>query len=265
MDIKNSVAVITGAANGIGASVAEELGLAGAKLVLGDISKEQLDKFVVKLQMNNIDAIGVQCDVTNESDMSILMETAIEKFGSLNIVMANAGIIKDSLLLTPDKNTGQIIGEMSIQDFINVINVNLTGAFLTIREAAKRMVNNNYKGVIAITSSINKCGQVGQLNYASTKAAVSIWPKILAGEFLMKNISNIRVIAIAPGYTKTPILDNMNQSALQNIIKNIHTGKLVDPKEIAATLIHAIENEAIDATCIEVAGGVTYGNRSIAK
>ena len=113
-------------------------------------------------------------------------------------------------------------------------------------------------------SSINKEGQVGQLNYSATKAAVALMPKILVGEFVIRKIRNIRVVAIAPGYVNTAILKGMNQEALAAILKDVHSGRLVEPEEIAASIVHCIENEAINATTIEVTGGLTYA-RSRAK
>jgi NAD(P)-dependent dehydrogenase (short-subunit alcohol dehydrogenase family) len=107
-------------------------------------------------------------------------------------------------------------------------------------------------------SSVNKAGQVGQLNYSSAKVADALLPKIVVGEFLMRGIRNIRCIAIAPGYTATPMLTGLNQDALQAILKDVHIGRLVDPNEIARLIGHAVENEAINATTLEITGGLCY-------
>ena len=139
-----------------------------------------------------------------------------------------------------------------------MIDVNLTGTFLTVRESVEAMVNGGWEGIICLMSSINKEGQVGQLNYSATKAAVALMPKILVGEFMIRKIRNIRVVAIAPGYVNTAILRGMNQEALAAILKDVHSGKLVEPEEIAASIMHCIENDAINATTIEVTGGLTY-------
>lgn len=147
---------------------------------------------------------------------------------------------------------------MSLEDFKAVIDVNLTGSFLTLREAARRMVDNDYKGVLILVSSINKTGQVGQINYSSTKVAVELWPKILAGEFHMKGIHKIRVASISPGYVATPILQGMNQEALAGLMKDVHIKRPIEPAEIASAARFIVENDAIDATDIEVTGGLTY-------
>ena len=264
MEVNGSVVVITGAGSGIGAAVAKRLAKDGAKVVLGDVQEDTLNQVVDEIQSSGGQAVGVPTNVCDEQQVARLMDTAIEKFGALNVAHANAGIIKDSLMINPDRETGKVKRVMSTDQFRAVIDVNLTGAFLTIREAAQRMVDHGCKGLLLLTSSINHTGQVGQLNYSSTKAALALWPKILTGEFHMRKIG-IRVVGIAPGYAATDILKGMNQDALNAILKDVHIGRLVEPDELVATIKHVMENEAIDGTTIEVSGGVTYGPRARAK
>lgn len=265
MQVKGSVVVITGGGSGIGEVVAKEMAKGGAKIVLGDMNKEGLDRVASEIKAAGGEAISVVGNVTNEADVAALMDAAINQFGAINVVFANAGIIKDGLVVDPDKTTGKVKRVMSLDAFKAVIEVNLVGAFLTVRESVRRMVDNGCKGVVILTSSINHTGQVGQINYSSTKASLALWPKILCGEFTMRGMSGIRVAAIAPGYTATPILLGMNQDALNAILKDVHVGRLVEPTEIAATFRHIVENDAIDGTTIEVTGGVTYGARQRAK
>jgi 3-oxoacyl-[acyl-carrier protein] reductase len=265
MELAGSVAVITGGASGIGEAVAKNLVKAGLKVVLGDMKEEDLTRVVGEIKGDGGEAVGVVVDITKEDQVAKLMDTAVESFGAINVIFANAGIIADGLMIDTDKETGKVKRVMSVDAFQSVINVNLTGTFLTLREAARRMVDNGWRGVLIITSSINKVGQVGQLNYSTTKVSVALWPKILVGEFHMRGIKNIRVVGIAPGYAATPILKGMNQKALEGILKDVHIDRLVEPDELAATIKHVVENEAIDGTTIEVTGGVTYGARAIAK
>lgn len=264
MQVSGSVVVITGGASGIGEAVAKDLATAGAKIVIGDLNQEGIDRVVGEIQAAGGEAIGVAGNIAKEEDAANLMETAMAKFGAINVVFANAGIISDGVMINTDKE-GKVKGVMSTEAFQSVINVNLVGAFLTVREGVRRMVDKGCKGVVILTSSINQTGQPGQINYSSTKAALALWPKILCGEFLMKRITDIRVVSIAPGYTATPLLLGMNQEALAAILKDVHIGRLVEPAEISATIQHVIENEAIDATNIEVTGGTTYGARQRAK
>ncbi len=265
MDLAGSVAVITGGGSGIGEAVAKDMAKDGVKVILGDMDQEGLDRVVSEIKADGGEAAGVLCNITKDADVEKLMDTAMDSFGAINIVFANAGIIADSLMINLDKETGKVKRVMSTEQFQSVINVNLVGTFITIREAVKRMVDNGCKGLVAITSSINKVGQVGQLNYSSTKVSVALWPKILSAEFHMRGIKDIRVIGIAPGYAATPILTGMNQKALDSILKDVHIGRLIEPEELSSTLKHAVVNEAIDGTTIEVTGGVTYGPRSIVK
>jgi 3-oxoacyl-[acyl-carrier protein] reductase len=118
------------------------------------------------------------------------------------------------------------------------------------------MANHGWKGLLVPISSVNKEGQTGQMNYASAKAAIALWPKILVGEFQLKGLSHIRCVAVAPGYVGTPMVKGMNQEALAGILKGVHINRLIEPKEIADLIMFAAENEAIDATCLEITGGL---------
>ena len=264
MELKSKVAVITGGASGIGEAVAKSLAKDGVKVVIGDMNQEAINRVVKEINDANGQAEGVVCNVTNEADVAKLMDTAISKFGSLNIVVPSAGIIKDGLMINTDKETGKVKKVMSTEDFMAVINVNLLGTFLTLREAAKRMVDNKYEGILFTIASINKEGQVGQINYSSTKVAVALWPKILVGEFHMRGINNIRVVGIAPGYVGTPMVRGMNQDALKAILADVHIGRLIEPEEIGDLIKYVVTNDAIDATTIEITAGVCY-NKSRAK
>src|SRR5574337_133540 len=222
MKLGGLVAVITGGASGIGEAIAKDMAGAGAKVVIGDLGQREIDRVVGEIREAGGEASGVLANVTDEEQMARLMDTAIANYGALNVVVACAGIIRDGLMINTDKETGKVKKVMSLEDFKAVIDVNLTGAFLTVREGARRMVDNNFPGVLVLISSINKTGQVGQLNYSSTKVAVELWPKILSGEFHMKGIDNIRVCSVSPGYVATPILNGMNQDALAALMKDVH-------------------------------------------
>lgn len=265
MNIAGSVAVITGGARGIGLAIAKSLAADGAKVVLGDILEEGLNQSVLEIRAAGGEAAAVRADVTRDEDIEKLMDTAIGTFGAINIVCANAGIIRDGLVLNPDHETGKIKCVMTSGEFRAVMEVNLVGAFITLREAARRIADNGWEGVLLVISSINKTGQPGQINYSSTKAAVALWPKILAGEFHWCGIKNIRVVGIAPGYTATEGVKSMSPPALEAVLRNVSLGRLVEPEELARIIKHVVENEAINGTTIEVTGGVTYGPWQRAK
>lgn len=265
MKLAGSVAVITGGARGIGLALAKSLAAAGVKVVLGDILEEALHQSVREIHLAGGEAAAVVADVRRDDDVQRLMDTAVERFGAINIVCANAGIISDGLMLTCDGATGRVARVMTTDEFRAVLEVNLVGAFVTVREGARRMVDHGWNGVLILMSSINKSGQLGQINYSSAKAAVALWPKILVGEFHASGIRQIRVVGIAPGYTGTEGMRDMDPSTLNAVLKDVHLGRLVELGELAAAVKHVVENDAIDGTTIEVTAGVTYGSWQRAK
>lgn len=264
MEIKDSVALITGGGRGIGEVCAKELAKAGAKVSICDLVQEGIDRVVKGIHDGGGEAIGIQGNVVSEEDQAKFISETINAFGKLNILIPSAGIIRDGTVVTTDKETGKVVRKMSLEQWESVIEINLTGTFLSIRDAIEAMVNGGWEGVIFVISSINKIGQIGQLNYSSTKVADALMPKILVGEFMLKNIKNIRVVGIAPGYVGTPILRDMDQKVLDTILQDVHIGRLVEPEEVARLIMHCIENDAINATTIEITGGVCF-SKGIAK
>lgn len=259
MEIKGAVAVITGGASGIGEAIAKSLASKGAAVAIGDMNQAGIDRVVSEIRKAGGKAAGKVVNVTDDADTGAFMDFAAKEFGAINVVVPCAGIIRDGMMISTDKETGKVKKVLSTADFKAVIDVNLVGPFITIREAASRMVDNGWKGVLITISSIQKQGGVGQINYSSTKAAMALWPKILVGEFQMKGISGIRVASIAPGYVGTPMVKGMDQGALQKIVAGVHLGRLIEPEEIADAIGFIVSNDAVNATCVEVAGGIISG------
>ena len=258
MEIKGCVAVVTGGGNGIGEAVSKYFARQGATQVVVDMAPGNIDRVVGEIAAAGGEVIGVQANVTSETDTARFYQAALEAFGKVNIVVSCAGIIRDGTMLALDKETGKVSRKMGLDKWQPVIDTNLTGTFLTIRDGAEAMVNGGWPGLLVAISSVNKVGQVGQLNYSSAKVADALLPKIVVGEFMLRGIRNVRCIAIAPGYTATPMLTGMNQDALQAILADVHLGRLVEPEEIARLIGHAVENEAINATTLEITGGLCY-------
>ncbi|HEY3357464.1 MAG TPA: SDR family NAD(P)-dependent oxidoreductase [Polyangia bacterium] len=256
MELKGAVAVITGGASGIGEAVARTMAAQGVKVVLGDMDAKGLERVAGEIKAAGGDAAFARCNVTSDEEVANLMDLAVATFGALNICVASAGIIKDGLMINTDKETGKVKKAMTTEQFKAVIDVNLVGAFITIREAAIRMVNGGFKGLLVPISSVNKSGQTGQLNYSSAKAALALWPKIVVGELQLRGIQNVRCVAIAPGYVGTPMVRGMNQDALAGLLKGVHLGRLIEPEEIARSIMFVAQNDAVDATCLEITGGL---------
>jgi 3-oxoacyl-[acyl-carrier protein] reductase len=258
MEIKGSVVIVTGAGNGIGEAVAKYFIRSGAKVVVVDMLQKNIDRVIKDIKDMGGEAIGVQANVSSEAETAKFIKAAIDAFGKINVVVASAGIIRDGMMLNLDKETGKVSKKMGLDKWQPVIDVNLTGTFLTIRDAAEAMVNGAWPGLLVAISSVNMVGQVGQINYSSAKVADALLPKIIIGEFLMRGIRNIRCVGIAPGYTATPMLTGMNQDALKAILADVHLNRLVDPEEVARLIGHCVENEAINATTLEITGGLCY-------
>ena len=254
MDIKSKTVVVTGSASGLGKSMALGFAKLGAKVIISDIKSDSIDIVVKEIQSAGGEAYGIQADVSVEADAVKLMEEAVKLTGSLDVAILNAGILRDGLLVRVDKETGKVKGKMSIEQWQAVINVNLTGVFLTGREAAVQMINSQKGGVIIPISSVAMHGNPGQSNYSAAKAGVAAMTKLWAHE-LKK--SKIRVAGIAPGFIATEmVLKDMNQEALDKWKSLIPIGRLGEPDEIFKTAQFIVENDLIDGVVIEASGGI---------
>ncbi|WP_036822314.1 SDR family NAD(P)-dependent oxidoreductase, partial [Photobacterium sanctipauli] len=193
MDLKQCTIAITGAGQGLGQMMAITLAQAGADLALIDLNEEGLNQTQNQCQMLSAKAYTYVADVTNESQVESVFERIIDDFGQLNGLINNAGILRDGLLV---KQKDGEFSKMSLEQFNAVMTVNSTGTFLCGREAASAMVRNGNQGVIINISSVARAGNIGQTNYAASKAAVATmavcWAKELARY-------GIRAAAIAPG------------------------------------------------------------------
>jgi len=259
LDIKDSVAVITGGASGIGLSLAGYWLENGGKVVLGDVAEDALNKAKESLD-GPVET--VLCNVTSEEDCGRLADAAIDAFGQINLVAPFAGIIADGLMVSTDKSSGQVKRKMPLEQFQKVIDINLTGVFLTVRECAERMINNNCKGLICLVSSTGSLGTAGQINYSSTKAAMSVMPKVITAEFFRRGLAGqIRCVAVAPGYVGTPILLGMPEKVLDKIVEQVPIGRLVEPEEVASLVGELYRNEALNGDVFFIHGGLRLGSR----
>ena len=262
LHIKGAVAVITGGGSGIGESVAKYWVQNGGKVVLGDLVQDALSRVEKDIQQMGGEVASLAMDVTKEADSAALAKLAIDRFGAINLVVPCAGIIRDGLFLAPDRETGKIKGKMPIEQFQSLLNINVTGVFLTVRECAEQMINHDCTGLICLISSTGSLGTAGQINYSASKAAMSVWPKVITAEFFRRDLAHkIRCVAIAPGYVGTPMVKGMNQKALEKILENVPIKRLVEPEEVASLIGELYRNEAIGGEVFFIHGGLRLGSK----
>ncbi len=252
----NNTVFITGGASGIGLAAARKFAEKGFNICLVDRDAQALERTKCDLNRVTENLFVITSDITRPEKISDAMDRCAERFGQINVVLPSAGIVRDGMFIKKDRDTGKVAKYMSNSQFKEVVDVNLIGTFNTLQQAAIRMVDNSWTGLLFVVSSINQAGQLGQLNYCSTKHALAQWPKILVGEFHQQNIDHIRVVGISPGYVATPILNSIRTEVQEQIISGIALGRFLRTEEITSTLWHVWENQAINATTLEVSGGV---------
>lgn len=242
--------IVTGAASGLGKCFATELTAAGANVMACDVDEEGLQRLAEELDGN------LETRVTNVADEQAVIElvdATVEAFGSVNGLVNNAGIFRDSLLISKDRETGEV-RRMSLRHWQQVIDVDLTGPFLCTREVAARMVEDDVKpGVIVNISSVSRHGNRGQSNYSAAKAGLVADTK-LWGEELSRY--GIRVGAVAPGFVQTPILEAMKPDMLERLLKSVPLRRAGKPEEIWQAVKFVIECDYFTGRCIDVDGGI---------
>ncbi|HEY8539764.1 MAG TPA: SDR family NAD(P)-dependent oxidoreductase [Steroidobacteraceae bacterium] len=249
MQLNGKVAVITGGGRGIGRAMALAFAHKGANVAALDLNEKDLDTTVRECRALGVRAEAYICNVTVEDAVCTTLDRVVSDFGRLDVMANNAGITKDALLVKVQD--GKVVSKMSLQQWQAVIDVNLTGVFLGGREAAARMIELGNGGVIINTSSISRAGNIGQSNYSATKAGVvamtTVWAKELARY-------GIRVGAIAPGFTRTEILDSMRPEMIEKMVAAVPLKRMAEPAEMAHAAIFIAENDYFSGRVIEVDG-----------
>jgi len=262
LEIKNAVAVITGGGSGIGAALAKDWAQQGGRVVLFDISEAHLEKARGEVAALGGEVVTVVGNVSNENDCGRLADTAIEKFGRIDLVAPFAGITRDGFMISVDRQTGKVKSKMSLEQFQSVLDVNLTGVFLTVRECLERMINHDCKGLVCLVSSIGSLGTAGQINYSSSKAAMSVMPKVLTAAFFRQGLADrLRCVAIAPGYTGTDMVKSMDNRVLDKILQQVPISRLIEPEEVTHLVCELYRNEACAGDVYFIHGGLRLGSR----
>ncbi len=251
MKIERSVFAITGASGGLGAAMAKSLAAKNACLALIDLDADKLSEVAAELGLPDEDCLTVSCDVSDEEQVEAAFATIAAHFGSLDVLINNAGITRDALMLK--FKDGKRHSRMSLADWNAVINVNLTGVFLCTRSAVEQMVVAGKRGLVINISSISRAGNMGQSNYSATKAGVAAMAVTWAKEFARYGI---RVNAISPGFIGTEMVRAMKPEALAKLQAMIPAGRIGEPSEIAHAVEFLVENDFVSGRNIEVDGGL---------
>ncbi|MBH8578547.1 SDR family oxidoreductase [Bisbaumannia pacifica] len=251
MSMDKTVIAITGGARGLGLAMAQRLGRQGARLALLDREAEALDSAAGVLAESGIEAQAFVADVADEASVAQAFADIAERMGPVQGLVNNAGITRDGLLIKA--KDGKVEKGLSLSQWQQVIDVNLTGVFLCGQAAALQMVEAGRGGVIVNISSISQAGNMGQSNYAAAKAGVTAltvtWAKELARH-------GVRVGAVAPGFIETDMTAAIRPEMLEKIARGIPLGKLGQPEDIAESVAFIFNNAYFTGRVIECDGGL---------
>lgn len=236
------VAIVTGAAQGIGAATAKKLASEGAKVSIVDINQEQAEKTAATLDPTGDKVIGLACDVSNEKSVAEMVAKVIEKFGKVDILINNAGITRDAMA-----------HKMSVDQWKLVLDVNLSGTFYVSQAVIPFMKEQKYGRIVNLSSS-SAYGNIGQANYAASKAGILGMTKTLAKELGRHNIT---VNAVLPGMTATDIIKTIPSDVMEHLKKQIPLGRPAEPEEQAEAICFLASDAASYITGVElvVSGG----------
>lgn len=251
MNIKDKVVAVTGGARGIGKAIATAFASNGARIALIDLGSADLDAARAELEGQGGAVRTYVANVAKEDQVVAALDRIVADFGQLDVMVNNAGIIKDGLLIKV--KDGAVVGKMGLDQWQAVIDVNLTGVFLCGREAAERMIRLGNGGLIVNIASISKAGNAGQSNYSAAKAGVTamavVWSRELARY-------GIRAASIAPGFTQTDLLAGMPPEMLAKVTAPIPLRRLCLPEEVAQAAVFIAENDYFTGRSIDLDGGM---------
>ena len=243
--LAGKVALVTGASRGIGKAIACKLAREGAKVIINyNGSKEKAEAVKSEIEAAGGQAEVYQCDVSDYTACETFIQTVIKEEGSLDILVNNAGITKDGLLM-----------KMSEEDFDKVLDINLKGAFNTIRFASRQMLRQKGGRIINMSSVVGVSGNAGQANYAASKAGVIGLTKAAARELASRGIT---VNAIAPGFIETDMTDVLSDKVKEASEAQIPLGHFGKPEDVAAAAAFLASEEAgyITGQVLHVDGGM---------
>jgi 3-oxoacyl-[acyl-carrier protein] reductase len=244
VSFSGKVALVTGAGRGIGKAIALDLAQAGCDLVITNRTKELGDQVRAAIVALGRKCLAVQADVADVAAVDAMVKQALELFGRVDILVNNAGITKDGLLL-----------RMSPEDWRQVMAVNLDGMFYTTRAVIKTMVRQRFGRIVNVSSVVGFTGNPGQVNYASSKAAMIGFTKSVARELGSRNVT---CNAVAPGFVETEMTGKLDDAQQKAILDQVPLGRMGKAEDIAKAVRFLASEDAayITGTTLHVNGGM---------
>ncbi len=244
LELTGKVALVTGAAQGIGRAIALLLAQKGADIVVSDINLEKAQETAKEIETIGRRAMAIKVDVANSDNVERMIQAILERFSQIDILVNNAGIARDKLVL-----------RMTEEDWDAVLNINLKGTFHCTKAVVKHMSKQRSGKIVNIASVVGEMGNAGQANYSASKAGVIGFTKTIAREFARRGIN---ANAIAPGYIQTPMTDVLPEKVKEDLRRMIPLERLGQPEDVAEAVFFLVSEASsyITGQVLNVNGGI---------
>ena len=244
--LENKIALVTGAARGIGQAIALQLASDGADLALCDVKVEWLAETAAKVQALGRRAQVYAMDVANGAAVGEAVTKVAADFGRIDVLVNNAGITRDTLLI-----------RMTEEDWDAVLDINLKGAFLVTKAVVKYMMKQRSGAIVNIASVVGIMGNAGQANYTASKAGLIALTKTTAKELGSRNV---RVNAVAPGFIRTAMTEKLSEQAKEAMLRNVPLGRPGEPEDVAKAVAFLASDNAsyVNGQTLAVCGGMVW-------